>query len=87
MGNGGVTTPFLILALDGDERSDSRPCRFTPRKRAPGTHWIGGWVSPRARLDAVKRKSRTPAGNRTSAVQPVAIPTELSRILDNIYYI
>jgi hypothetical protein len=20
------------------------PCRFTPRERVPGTHWIGGWV-------------------------------------------
>jgi len=26
--------------------------RFTPRERAPGTHWIGGWVDPRAVLDA-----------------------------------
>jgi hypothetical protein len=25
--------------------------RFNPRKRALGTHWIGGWVSPRAVLD------------------------------------
>jgi hypothetical protein len=22
----------------------ARPCRFTPEERAPGTHWIGGWV-------------------------------------------
>jgi len=32
---------------------------YTPRlkKRAPGTHWIGGWMSPRAVLNAmVKRK-------------------------------
>jgi hypothetical protein len=25
----------------------------TPRERAPGTHWIGDWASPRAVLDAV----------------------------------
>jgi hypothetical protein len=25
----------------------------TPRERAPGNHWIGGWVGPRAVLDAV----------------------------------
>jgi hypothetical protein len=31
----------------------SRPGRFTPRERALGTHWIGGWVGPRAVLDAV----------------------------------
>jgi len=36
----------------------SRSGRFTPRQRAPGTHWIGGWVGPRAVLDAVvKRKN------------------------------
>jgi hypothetical protein len=35
--------------------SASRPCRFTPRERAPGTHWIGGWVVPRAGLDDEER--------------------------------
>jgi len=30
----------LTSALDGNEWSDSRPGRFTPRERAPGTHWI-----------------------------------------------
>jgi hypothetical protein len=35
------------------ELSASRHGRFTPRKRAPGAHWIGGWVGPRAVLDAV----------------------------------
>jgi len=30
-------------------------------ERAPGTHWIGGWVGPRAFLDAVvKRKIPSP---------------------------
>jgi hypothetical protein len=30
----------------------SRPGRaFTPGERTPGTHWTGGWVSPRAGLD------------------------------------
>jgi hypothetical protein len=29
-------------ALDRDERSALRPCRFTAKERAPGTHWIGG---------------------------------------------
>jgi len=37
------------------------PGRFTPRERFPGTHWIGGWVGPRAILDAVlKRKIPSP---------------------------
>jgi hypothetical protein len=59
-------THSLTSALDGGEWSASRPGRFTPRKRAPVTRWIGGWVSPRANLDAVvKRKIPAPAGTRT----------------------
>jgi hypothetical protein len=51
------STHSLTSALDGGEWSASRPGRFTPRKRAPCTHWIGGWEGPRAVLDAVvKRK-------------------------------
>jgi hypothetical protein len=35
---------------------------FTPRERAPGIHWIGGWVGPRVALDmVVKRKFLAPA--------------------------
>jgi hypothetical protein len=40
----------------GGEWSVSHPCRFNPREGAPGTHWIGGCVDPRAGLDAVNRK-------------------------------
>jgi hypothetical protein len=50
------STHSLISALDGGEWSASRPNLFASRERAPGTHWIGGWVGPRADLDAVKRK-------------------------------
>jgi len=42
----------LTSELDESEWSASRPGRFTPRERAPGTRWIGGWVGPRAGLDA-----------------------------------
>jgi hypothetical protein len=47
---------FLISAVDGGEWSASGPSRFTPRERAPGTHWIGGWLGPRAILDAVMKR-------------------------------
>jgi hypothetical protein len=67
---------FLISALDGGEWSASSPSRFTPRERAPGTHWIGGWLSPRVVLDAVvKRKIPSPrreSNPKTPIVQPVA---------------
>jgi hypothetical protein len=46
---------FLTSALAGGEWSVSRPDRFTPGERAPGIHWIGGWVDPRAGLDDVEK--------------------------------
>jgi hypothetical protein len=66
---------FLTSALDGGEWSGSRPCCFTPGERAPGTHWIGGWVDPRAGLDDVeKRKFLTyrDSNSDPSVVQPVS---------------
>jgi hypothetical protein len=67
---------FLTSALDGGEWSALRPGRFTSRERAPGTHWIGGWVGLRAVLCAgVKRKissHRRESNPRTPIVQPVA---------------
>jgi hypothetical protein len=70
------STHSLTSALDGGEWSALRPGRFTPRERAPGTHWIGGWVGPRAVLYAVvKRKipsSRPELNPRTPIIQPVA---------------
>jgi hypothetical protein len=78
-GNRGIAPLFLTSALDGGERSASRPCRFIPEGRAPGTHWIGGWVGPRAGLDAVKhRKISCPF--KESNPEHVAISTELSRL-------
>jgi hypothetical protein len=54
---------FLTLSLVGGEWSTSRPGRFTPGERAPGTHWIGGWVDLRAGLDDLEeRKFLTPPG-------------------------
>jgi hypothetical protein len=73
----------LTSALDGGEWSASRPGRFTPRERAPGSHCTGNWVGPRAVLDTVvKRKIPSPrreSNPRTLIVQPVAsaMPTEL----------
>jgi hypothetical protein len=47
---------FFTSALDGGEWSASRPSRFTPRERAPGTHWIWGWVDPTAGLETVVKR-------------------------------
>jgi hypothetical protein len=70
------STHSLTSALNGGEWSASRPGRFTSKERAPGTHWIGGWVGPRAVLDAVvKRRISSPrreSNPKTPIVQPVA---------------
>jgi hypothetical protein len=31
-----------------------------PPRKSPGTHWIGGWVSPRAGLDTVEKRKILP---------------------------
>jgi hypothetical protein len=39
------------------------PAALPPGKQPPGTHWIGGWVGPRACLDDLdKRKFLTLPG-------------------------
>jgi hypothetical protein len=52
------------------------PSALPPGETAPGTHGIGGWVVPRAVLDAVvERKISCPrreSNPRTPIVQPVA---------------
>jgi hypothetical protein len=47
---------FLTSALAGGDLSAPRSGRFTPGERAPGTHWIGGWVEPRAGLEDVENR-------------------------------
>jgi hypothetical protein len=70
------STHCLTSELNGGELSVLHPGRFTPRERAPPPHWKGGWVRPRAVLDAVvKRKISGPrqeSNPRTPIVQPVA---------------
>jgi hypothetical protein len=34
----------------------SRPCRFTPGESTLSTHWLGGWMYPRASLDNVEKR-------------------------------
>jgi hypothetical protein len=72
---GGVDVQIHIVltsALVGGEWSASCPCCFTPGERAPGTHWTGGWVDPRAGLDdMVKRKFLTLPGLE---LQPLGRP-------------
>jgi hypothetical protein len=47
---------FLTSVLVVGEWSVSRPGRFAVGGRAPGTHWIGSWVDPRAGLDDLEKR-------------------------------
>jgi hypothetical protein len=55
---------FFTSAVAGGEWLASRPCRFISGERAPGTHWIGGWVGPGRRRE---EKILDPPGTRTPA--------------------
>jgi hypothetical protein len=58
---------FLTSSLDACVWSASRPITLLPGKEPPSIHWIGGWVGPRAGLDAVWReKFPAPAWTQTS---------------------
>jgi hypothetical protein len=52
MGSGGTALLFVTSVL----WSASHTGRFNPEERAPGTHWLGGWVGPRVCLDAVEQR-------------------------------
>jgi hypothetical protein len=82
------STHSLTSALDRSECSASRPGRFTISERVPGTHWIWGWVGPRAVLDTVaKRKIPSPCRDsnpRSSSPVVQRYTTELSRLLSAI---
>jgi hypothetical protein len=75
----------MTSALDGGKWEDSHSVRFTHGDKAPSTYWIGGWVGPRAGLDALeKREISSPAGDPTATVQTITrlyIQTELCRLL------
>jgi hypothetical protein len=73
------TPQLLISALDGGELSASRRGHFTPGEIAPGTHWIGGWAG---RCREEKNLLLLPGIEPwSSSLQPITIPTELSRLL------
>jgi hypothetical protein len=75
-GSGGIATHILDLGTRWRWVVSFTIRQLYPQKKVPGTHWIGGWVGPRAVLDmVVKRKipiHRWESNPRTPIVQPVA---------------
>jgi hypothetical protein len=43
--------------LDGGQWSASRPGHFIAGEITPGARWVGGWVGPRTRLDAIENRN------------------------------
>jgi hypothetical protein len=74
----------LTSALEGGDCSVSRPGRFTPRERAPGTHSIGGGGSRSWSGHGGEEKNSQPLlGVEPPIIQPAAqrYTTELSWLL------
>jgi hypothetical protein len=66
---------FVTSARVAGEWSASCLGHFTLMKRAPGTHWIGGWVGPTTSLDDMKGRKILPLPGlklQPSTVQPIA---------------
>jgi hypothetical protein len=66
LGTGGIAPRFFNLALDGGEWPASRPGSLSPGEIAPGTHWLGDLVDPRAGLE--EKIVQIPAENRIPIV-------------------
>jgi hypothetical protein len=66
---------FLISALDGVSSQLHASAALPPPPQGKSTPWIGGWVGPRACLNAgVAKRKKIPApnGNQTPISQSVA---------------
>jgi hypothetical protein len=74
---------FLSSALVWSKWSVSPLAALPPGERAPGIHWIGGWVNLRIGLDDMEKlKFLTLLGLELRPLgSPVAIPTTLPRLI------
>jgi hypothetical protein len=89
-GSGGIALRFFDLGTRYRRVISFTPRRFTFRESAPGIHWIGGWVGPRAGLDAVMKR-KIPSTYRESNLPIIELVaprhvTELSRLFHRISY-
>jgi hypothetical protein len=55
MGGGYIDPHFLDLGTSWRRVVSFMPLPLYPRERDPGTHFIGGWVDPRAGLDDMEK--------------------------------
>jgi hypothetical protein len=90
MGSGCKCPRFLDLDTSWRWVASFTPRQLYPRGKSSGTHWIGGWVDPRAGLDDMEKlkKFLTLPGLKLRplglpARSAVAIPTALPRLPNN----
>jgi hypothetical protein len=63
---------FLTLTLAGSEWSGACPSLSVHEEKYPNNYFIGDWVDPRDKLEAVaKRKIPTPGSNVTLITHPI----------------
>jgi hypothetical protein len=73
-GSGFIDPQFLDFGTSWGWVVSYTPLPLYPGERAPGTHFIGGWVGPRAGLDDMEENSwpYQDSNSHPSVVQPVA---------------
>jgi hypothetical protein len=64
--------------------SASRPDCFIPEEKTPSTHWIGGWVGPRAGLNDAERRKILPLPGLE--LRPLGCPAR-SQSLYRLHYV
>ena len=52
--------------------SDLGMVSFASRQIYPGTHWMGGWVSPTASVDTVDTSNISASATNRTSVQRIA---------------
>jgi hypothetical protein len=72
VGSGGIASHILELGTRWRWVVSFIPRPLYPRERAPGNHWIGGWVGPRAVLNTAMVKRTIPSQESTPIVHTVA---------------
>jgi hypothetical protein len=81
-GSGGIAAPSLTSTLNRGEWSPSHPSHFSPGDRAPGMHWIEGWMDP---MEKKKNSPHCQELNPIPELWPIVISSELSQFLfDNV---
>jgi len=86
-GSGGIGPCILNLRIRQRWVVGFMNWSLYPQERAPGTHWMGGWVGLRGSLDAVAKRKNPCSCQESNPGHPahslVTILTELSQPLQH----